>query len=87
MTFSDSASCERLCLMEIGKGCCFLETGIGCYWLPDGYPVKGSVGYDGISVTCYGAGRNQTIDFQNEISILFRLSRRLPFSHMFKCSF
>ena len=65
MTFSDSASCERLCLMEIGKGCCFLKTGIGCYWLPDGYPVKGSVGYDGISVTCYGAGRNQIIDFQN----------------------
>ena len=60
MNFSDSTSCENLCLMEKDNGCCYLQSGWGCYWKSGGYS-DAVVSDGGISVTCSTAGIEQTI--------------------------
>ena len=49
MSFSDSASCERLCLEQQAAGCCYLRPGAGCLWKLGGYAT---VGGTGTAVTC-----------------------------------
>ena len=61
MTYSDTESCERLCLIQKGKGCCFLRSGHGCYWNMGG--ISSNKERIGISITCNPEGRNSIIDF------------------------
>ena len=49
MTFSDSASCQALCLAQQKVGCCYLKTGAGCLWKSGGFAARGGTG---IAVTC-----------------------------------
>ena len=59
MGFSDSASCQKLCLAQQGAGCCYLKPGVGCLWKSDGYAA---VGGTGMAVTC-GMGKNKVLGF------------------------
>ena len=51
LSYSDSATCELLCLSEQQDGCCYLKTGDGCYWKQGGIAGIGA-DLDAMTVTC-----------------------------------
>ena len=58
--YSDSATCELLCLSEQQDGCCYLKTGDGCYWKQSGIAGIGA-DLDAMTVTCR-AGKTKLTD-------------------------